>query len=61
MKNKSFLLVLNTKNLQYVITWWIYLLRQIFRTGEYRCNLILYYFTGVFFTLYTLEKCFSCL
>ena len=59
MKNELFLLVLNRKNRQYGLTCWIYLLRQIIRTGEYRCNPILYYFTGVYCTLHTLEKCFS--
>ena len=61
MKNEPFLLVLNTKNRQYELTCSKDLLRQIFRTAEYRCNPILYYFTGVYCTLHTLEKCFSCL
>ena len=61
MKNESFLLVLNTKNPQYKLICWKDLLRQIFRTAEDRCNPILYYFTGVYCTLHTLEKCFSCL
>ena len=38
---------------------WKDILRQIIGTSEERYNPILYYLTGVYCTLHTLEKCFS--